>query len=124
MGTAARNASPQSKPERESLWRRLVRRWRSSGLTQADFCRRQRLSIPAFRWWKQELDRRDARRHGSSAGTAHFLPVKVVSPSDSVSSGNGGLVELELNGGRILRVRPGFDPDLLVKIISAVEAAS
>lgn len=124
MGTSAK--AIQIRAEREKHWRGLVRRWRASGLNQADFCRKHRLSIPAFRWWKQELERRDARNrkaHDRPAGTAaaHFLPVKVVQTPHPES--RSGLVELELQGGRILRVRPGFDPDLLVKIISVLEAA-
>jgi len=123
MGTSAK--AIQIRAEREKHWRGLVRRWRASGLNQADFCRKHRLSIPAFRWWKQELDRRDARNrkaHDRPTGSAaHFLPVKVVEAHDSEPS--RGQVELELAGGRILRIRSGFDPDLLVKIISVLEAA-
>ena len=32
-------------------WRRLVAEWSRSGLTQAEFCRRQRISAPALAWW-------------------------------------------------------------------------
>ena len=121
-------SGPRDRAEREKLWRNHVRSWRGSGLNQADFCRRHRLSIPAFRWWKQEIARRDARlekhrcRLKAGPTAPHFLPVKVVHASDPAP--HRGLVELELQGGRILRVRPGFDPDLLVKLVSVLEAAS
>jgi hypothetical protein len=125
MATSNHKSVPTDRAERERLWRKQVRRWQASGLNQADFCRLHRLSIPAFRWWKQEVARRDARPRkdlSRPAAAAHFLPVKIVQAPDSEP--NRGLVELELQGGRVLRVRRGFDPDLLVKLMSVLESAS
>ena len=59
-----------------------------SGLTVRDFCQREGLKDWTFRWWRQELARRDRRALGRDPGLSRrasrpkrlpaFLPVRVV----------------------------------------------
>ncbi len=42
-----------------AFWRRTIRAHDHSGLTQADFCRRNELALSTFQYW-----RRPAHRHG------------------------------------------------------------
>ena len=37
-------------------WDRLVKRWRTSGLTQAEFCRREQVSLKSFHHQKQQRE--------------------------------------------------------------------
>jgi hypothetical protein len=66
-------------PAREKFWRRTIRQQRS-GLSVRDFCQRERLRDGAFRWWRQELPRRDqepstAPRGERTEAAPAFLPV-------------------------------------------------
>jgi len=42
-------------PEKHRFWRAQLRAWQNSGLTQAEFCRRQGLRAKQFRSWKGRL---------------------------------------------------------------------
>jgi hypothetical protein len=39
--------------QRHERWRELLARWQSSGLSQAAFCRRERIHVWQFAWWKK-----------------------------------------------------------------------
>ncbi len=41
--------------QRRERWRDLVTRWRASGLSQAAFCRQERIHVWQFTWWKKRL---------------------------------------------------------------------
>lgn len=53
---------PQRNAVKEQFWRGCIARWRSSGLSVRDFCRRAALSEPSFYAWRRELARRDANQ--------------------------------------------------------------
>ena len=42
-------------------WTDTVVRWRGSGLTQADFARRERINVNTLRWWVARLRDDDGR---------------------------------------------------------------
>lgn len=46
-----------SNPEKINFWLEHVAKWRSSGLTQAEYCRQSGLSIKSMGYWKRRFDR-------------------------------------------------------------------
>ena len=57
-------ASPQKKVagrdlEREGFWKETVARWRETGVTQAEFCRKEHLNVNTFSSWKKILQQRE-----------------------------------------------------------------
>jgi hypothetical protein len=124
---------------KERRWRRIVRRWRSSGLNIREFCDWQGLSESLFYAWRRELAKRDrevaaaaslrgptdaerAKQTGSTCPpAAAFVPVHVVADGAHVepadSSGVGGL-EVHLPGGVRLSVPPECDRALLRDVIA------
>lgn len=107
-------------------WRRRLARYRSSGLTVREFCKREEVPETSFYHWQRELAERDKVgtrcRSGSFGGQARrprrtsplFLPVRLkdgpsvvlgaVSLSDRgpVAPGDG-VIELRLPSGHVLR---------------------
>jgi hypothetical protein len=82
----AKRGGKRRDPAREKFWRRATRDQQRSGLSVRDFCRREGLKDWTFRWWRQELARRDrqpsaAPRGGGDAEPTEappaFLPVRV-----------------------------------------------
>ena len=61
--------------ERRKYWTDHVQRWRESGLTQREYCKREGLSIERFGAWKRRLD----RENQSMAGGLVAVPPKIVS---------------------------------------------
>lgn len=116
-------------PARERFWRRTIRRQQKSGLGVRDFCRREGLKDWTFRWWRQELARRDLQaastprvdRAGTPTDTAPaFLPVRVVD-LESVASQPLAPIEIVLSAGLAVRVPDGFDPQTLQAVLTLLE---
>lgn len=85
-------------------WAEVLGRHESSGLSVAEFCRREDLSPPSFYAWRR-------RRAGAPA----FVELQV-EPQAAPA------IELLVADGRCrVLVRRGFDPDLLRELLAALE---
>ena len=93
-------------------WRRLVSEQTGSGQTVKAFCREQGLCRPYSFLWKKRL------KEGTPT---EFLEVRVTERGRS-TPGDAG-VEVRLNNGRSLMVKPGFDAEHLRALLAVVEAA-
>jgi transposase-like protein len=112
----------------------LLGQWRRSGQTARDFCAVHGLSEPSFYAWRRELARRDEEgkrrsptprrtaipRRRATRASATFLPVRLDAAVASVACA----LEVIVAGGRVLRVRPGFDADLLRQLLAVLEEPS
>ncbi len=115
---------------KEQHWRRLLEEWRRSGLTGRDFCSARAVSEASFYSWKREIARRDQERVERSysptarSGTA-ALPAFVPVTIDAVPAASAAAsLEVVLAGGRLLRVRGGFDSVVLRQLLAVLEAPS
>jgi hypothetical protein len=64
--------------KRHATWRECVRRQADSGLTIAQFCARERLSVATFQSWKRRLRIIDLAEHRPTVSAPPaFLPVTV-----------------------------------------------
>jgi len=90
-------------------WRKLVSEQTRSGQTVNAFCRERALCRSYFFAWKKRLRKR---------GAAKFLEVQV---KERVPSSDAG-VEIRLQNGRSLMVRPGFDSEHVRALLALVEA--
>ena len=106
----------QRRSSKEQFWRRIVRQWRSSGLSIRDFCDDQDISEPSFYAWRRIIAQRDAE-------PAPFVPVQVVEANQTELSSQlaGSGLELLLGSGRVLRVGPGFDGPTLRRLVALLE---
>jgi hypothetical protein len=104
--------------ERASHWSGLVKSWEGSGLSQAEFCRRQGINGGTFAWWKRQLQRASGqgpRRRGRPGKVAgRFVEVRL--------TGAPSTYEVVLARGRSIRVPVSFDPQILSRLITVVES--
>ena len=117
---------PRRDADKERFWQGCVTRWRRSGLSVREFCRREALSEPSFYSWRRELARREegqAVPHRSSRPRFRsmqrptaFVPVQVIAPQAASSA-----VEIILPRGRRVRLRPGFDRLTLEAVLDILE---
>jgi hypothetical protein len=108
---------------RAGRWTALVSEWRSGGASQAAFCREHGLNANTFNYWKlrvlrQRPGKRRQRRDVTAAMPAKrsgdFTPVRVIaSPACAF--------EVQLRGGRTLRVAATFDETSLRRLIGVLE---
>jgi hypothetical protein len=135
---------PRRDPAKEKYWRRLLRQWRHSALSGRDFCAEHGVSQPSFYAWRREIARRDQQRRAatqqhagpvaqaasttasslapqpfSSAATPTFVKLAVAANAPTSSA-----IEVVVAERRLLRVRPGFDADLLRQLVRLLEEPS
>lgn len=128
-----------AKPERRDLgkerhWRRVLGQWRRSGLTGRDFCAERGLGESSFYAWRREIERRDREKRAERTRTSvtpasrpAFVKVTVDAavPSAAVSSAASAsaasAIEVVVAGRRVLRVRAGFDAELLRQLVRVLE---
>ena len=106
------NKSQRPGPEE---WRQLIDEQRSSGLTVAAYCLERGITQGSFYTWKRRL-RAPAKPNRLSKPS--FVEVKP--PKTSAT----GAIEICLHSERRLLVRRGFDRDLLIEVVRALESVA
>lgn len=102
------------KEDAMTRWRKLIEQQRESGLPVWAYCRERGLSAASMFAWRRRLAR----------GAGIFKAVKIVASAARSASENeksDSALELCLPGGRHLMVRRGFDRQLLLDVIDALE---
>ncbi|MFZ3330947.1 MAG: hypothetical protein WA197_09980 [Candidatus Acidiferrales bacterium] len=93
-------------------WRRLVSEQARSGQSVKAFCGEHGLCRPYFFVWKKRLE---------EDTLTPFLEVQVAGHGPSTPDDSS--VEIRLQNGRSLLVRPGFDAEHVRALLAVVEAA-
>ena len=111
-------------PGKEQRWLDLIRRWRQSRLSVRHFCGRHRLSEATFYAWRRVLRQRGLIDENWSAAvpaatTPGFVQIAVNAGALTLPA-----IDLVVAQGRLLRVRAGFDPDLLRQLLRLLEEPS
>jgi hypothetical protein len=104
------NKSPRPGPEE---WRQIIDGQQPSGLTVAAYCLERGITQGSFYTWKRRL-RQPAKRNRPPKPA--FIEV---SPPRAEMAGT---FEISLRGERRLLVRRGFDRDLLIEVVRALES--
>ncbi len=108
-------------------WAGLVAAWEKSGRSAASFAAEQGVAESSLRWWKTELARRarkePARRSPGPRRARSVALARVVREGETATSERTGqTVSVVVGGARIL-VEPGFDEQLLRKVVQALGGA-
>lgn len=117
--------------EKQRFWGAQLRAWQESGLTQAEFCRRQGLGCNTFATWKHRFARRklEPTEDLGTAGCSHepspvrLVPVRIRSdvevptfvgdaPADSRAP-----LTLVTEGGYRIEVGDDFAPATLARLL-------
>lgn len=112
-------------PLDEAGGRVLVEAWRASGLSGAAFCRQHNIRAQRLHYWRERLgypikavgEPRPSVVGPASPTTDGFVQVVVGPPLPMPTS----YVDIVV-GAVVVRVRPGFDGDLLREVVRAMAA--
>jgi transposase len=110
-------ANKQRDAAKERFWRDVLRRHAASGLSVRAFCRRKKLTESAFYAWRRTVDERNGEVKSQQAPA--FLPMMVTDPL-----ARGTSIEMELAGGRILRLPESMPVERLAELVRALEAST
>jgi hypothetical protein len=86
-----------------------VGRFRSSGLTQREFARRQKLNLGTFRNWLYKPGA------GNLSGPQPVAMQEI--GIESLLKGDGWAAEVAFSSGTVVRIRPGADPGWVKSIL-------
>ena len=118
----------QRDPKKEALWRSMLARFAKCGLSVRAFCRREKVTEPAFYAWRRVVQERDAERRQVQPPTAKrratvptFVPLVLRDDHVPVPDTK---ITVELRGGRVLRLPATIAPERLAELVRAVESVT
>jgi transposase-like protein len=105
---------------KQARWLGLIRRWQRSQATIREFCQRHQVSEASFFSWRRVLRERGLLEESTPSKACTdapaFVKLTMLDTEPSVSP-----VELVVDQRRVLRVRPGFDADMLIQLVRLLE---
>ena len=101
---------------RREEWRRVLARWRQSRLSLQEFAAGEGVKWRTLQHWKYVLGKETAGEGGS--GEAPFVELRPAQVA------GGGCFEVEVEGGRRVRVPPSFESEALRRLLVILEAQS
>ena len=111
----------QKRRSREQ-WQVLIRDWPGSGLTVAQYCERQGISVANFLRWQDRLRRESAegveRLRRGPTEPIRFLPVHLSAALEPPRADPA--LTLVFAGGVRLEVVPGFDAATLQRVVQVL----
>ena len=103
--------SQQKRDSKREIWSDRIASWKQSGLSQRAYCEQHQLVLGTFCYWRSHL--KDQETVGRAV-RPRFLPV-------SLKQSGGAALVLKINGRHSIEIQPDFDPDLLRKVVQAVQ---
>lgn len=111
--------------------KRLVRQWRSSGQSAAEFAKRHSLGVWALYSWAKQSGADVARRRPQprrsvrrAAADARFIPVHLVGDERANAPAlSDGVVEIVFRGGDVVRLVGEVSAQRLRVVVAAVREA-
>jgi hypothetical protein len=108
----------------ERRWRRIVEKWRRSGLPAPAFAKMHRINPVTMYWWSSRLGRQDAAQGSAFAiAVPKFLPVEIVDDAPPSAAPTPSALEVVLPRGEVIRVPPGADLSQLGRVVAALREA-
>ncbi|MGD0462643.1 MAG: hypothetical protein ABSB74_09150 [Tepidisphaeraceae bacterium] len=103
------------KPHRPGAeaWRQIIDGQRPSGLTVAAYCLEHGITEGSFYTWKRRLRQPAKRNRSPKPAFVEVTPQRF---------GTAGTIDICLRGERRLLARRGFDRELLIELIRAIES--
>jgi hypothetical protein len=101
-----------SDDKRKQFWNSHLESWAPSGLSQAEYCRRNDLNIPRFRYWKRKLSKKNSllefvQLPTGAINSTQLLQQNTAAPSLRITMGSEFTIE----------VLDDFSPMTLEKVI-------
>lgn len=96
--------------------RDAIEAWRASGLGLDDFAAKNGLEVIRFQRWMAKM--KGSSKPAATENGPRMLPVRIVDRARSESDA----IELVLENGVRVRVRAGFDREVLAELISTVRS--
>jgi len=98
------------------IWLTHLRAWQNSGLTRAEYCRRNNLSYDALTYWKRKAERQKKT-------ATNFVSVPAIRITQGITADNSSAaLKIALGNGIKVEIHDGFTPATLSRIVSTLKA--
>jgi len=102
--------------ERRAYWEKHLADWKSSGLTQKDYCSRESLSYGSFKNWRSQLV------ETACPQTPSFIEATPVEPEKS--SSNALVLQISLANGARIGVSAQASSEIIEQVLTLTGRAS
>ena len=104
-------------PQLERLWHRRLARHSTGGLSVAEFCSREGITVPSFYYWRRRLA---AAPSPAPVNPPLFIPLRLEDTRPGGPPSSPGSVELELPHQVRLRFDSPPEPEWLGRVVAAI----
>jgi hypothetical protein len=101
-------------------WRKRVERWKDSGLTAQQYAAELGIKASTLQFWKYTLSKPAPEQRPKPARARESDARLPLVELQAVVMASTSMFELELNGGRRLRIPSGFDAPSLERLLEVV----
>jgi transposase len=115
LSSAEATAPSRSRAATRQLWVERLERFPASGMSTAEFCAAEGVSVASFYQWKRRLTAADRSLPCQDSGP-RLLPARL--------HDQGAPIELVLPGGTIVRVAAGADETALRSVLQLLGVCS
>ena len=110
------------------VWAKRVERWQDSGLSAPEFARELGINPSTLTFWKYQLKKDSKGSSPASAGRSRpgarpAAPPRSAFVEVEAQTAIDDRFELELSGGRRLRIPRSFDEAALRRVVRALEVS-
>jgi len=98
--------------QKRSYWKQQIEQWQQSGLSQAEYCRRNNLKHHQLVYWK--------RRCLKTQTEVSFVPVQVEALLDIPAPADQASLTVIIDNQFKVEIVGGFDPQLLRQVVTAL----
>jgi len=104
----------KTRKARPSFWKQQIEKWKTSGLSQAQFCLEHNLIKSTFQYWRWKFNQEN-KLHP-------LLPVTVTPDTKTESSPGASGISICVKGRFIVQLKERFCSSTLSKLIDILEA--
>ena len=98
--------------QKRSYWKQQIEQWQQSGLSQAEYCRRNNLKHHQLVYWK--------RRCLKTETEVPFVPVRLEALLDIPAPADQASLTVIIDNQFKVEIVAGFDPQLLRQVVTAL----
>jgi hypothetical protein len=98
--------------QKRSYWKQQIEQWQQTGLTQAEYCRRNNLKHHQLVYWK--------KRYLKTQSDVSFAAIQLEDLLDIPAPADQASLTVVIDNSLKVEVTEGFDPQLLRQLIVAL----
>jgi len=98
--------------QKRSYWKQQIEQWQQTGLSQAEYCRRNNLKHHQLVYWK--------RRCLKTETEVSFVPVQLEALLDIPAPADQASLTVIIDNQFKVEIVAGFDPQLLRQVLTAL----